>query len=121
MMYIRVRRRRYTVGNVNRVRATETTFRETTDNETNQPPLAINTDILGVVRSDEPLLIARWTPELASRVQPVGPIGVHPANPLISGSFLAIFVCWRAKRGTSLATGPDFWEANWKPPPTRPA
>ena len=40
-----------------------------------------------------------------------GPIGIHPANPLISGSFLAIFVCWRAKRGTSLATGPDFWEA----------
>ncbi len=40
-----------------------------------------------------------------------GPAGVHPPTPLISGSFLAIFVCWRAKRGTSLATGPVFWEA----------
>ena len=50
-----------------------------------------------------------------------GPIGVHPANPLISGSFLAIFVCWRAKRGTSLATGPVFWEAIRKPVPPEPA
>ena len=50
-----------------------------------------------------------------------GPIGIHPANPLISGSFLAIFVCWRAKRGASLATGLDFWEATRKPPPPEPA
>ena len=35
----------------------------------------------------------------------------------VSGSFLAIFVCWRAKRGTSPATGPDFWEATRKPEP----
>ena len=32
-------------------------------------------------------------------------------NPLFSGSFRAENVCWGAKRGTSLATGPDFWEA----------
>ena len=48
---------------------------------------------------------AFWTP-----VSSEGPAGVQPEA--VSGSFLAIFVCWRAKRGTSPATGPDFWEAS---------
>ena len=38
-------------------------------------------------------------------------------NPLFSGSFPAENVCWRAKRGTSPASGPVFWEATRKPEP----
>jgi hypothetical protein len=56
---------------------------------------------------------ATWTP-----VSSEGPAGVQPTA--VSGSFLAIFVCWRAKRGTSPATGPDFWEATRKPEPRAP-
>src|SRR5690606_35804109 len=56
---------------------------------------------------------ATWTP-----VYSEGPAGVQPTA--VSGSFLAIFVCWRAKRGTSPATGPDFWEATRKPEPRAP-
>ena len=51
-----------------------------------------------------------WTPESepgSSRSQ----MTTRSAKPLFSGSFRAENVCWRAKRGTSLATGPDFWEA----------
>jgi hypothetical protein len=33
------------------------------------------------------------------------------AKPLFSGSFSGRSLCWRAKRGISLASGPIFWEA----------
>ena len=56
---------------------------------------------------------AFWTP-----VSSEGPAGVQPTA--VSGSFLGVFVCWRAKRGTSPATGPDFWEATRKPEPRAP-
>lgn len=56
---------------------------------------------------------AFWTP-----VSSESPAGVHPEA--VSGSFLGVFVCWRAKRGTSPATGPDFWEATRKPEPVTP-
>jgi len=49
------------------------------------------------------------------------PAGIHPADPLISGYFLAIFVSWRAQRGTSLAIGRDFWAATRKPAVPEPA
>ena len=51
---------------------------------------------------------AFWTP-----VSSEGPAGVQPTA--VSGSFLAIFVCWRAKRGISLATAAKFWEATRNP------
>src|SRR5690606_41545692 len=54
-----------------------------------------------------------WTP-----VSSEGPAGVHPTA--VSGSFLATFVCWRAKRGTSPATGTDFWLATRNPEPPAP-
>ena len=47
---------------------------------------------------------AFWSP-----VSSEGPAGVHPEA--VSGSFLGVFVCWRAWREISPATGPDFWEA----------
>lgn len=71
--------------------------------------------MLGVVRSGEMGLIPRWIPPAGFQ----SPVGVQPRR--VGGSFRAKFVCWRAKRGTSLATGPDFWEATKKPEPPEPA
>lgn len=54
---------------VKAVRLRETIFGETPNGETDRPAGAIHGDILGVVRSDGPTLIPRWTPGPASGVQ----------------------------------------------------
>jgi hypothetical protein len=48
----------------------------------------------------------------AFQQRPPSALDAATAVPVVS-----TFVCWRAKRGTSLATGPDFWEATRKPAP----